>query len=366
MSIALVAAIALGLSSCASTPTSTDEAEPETSEVADELQVVTTFLPMTQFTQAVTGDRAEVIQLLPTNVGPHDYQAKPTDAQAIANADVLVKNGLELEFFLDDLIENAGNPDLVIIDSSEGIATLSSEETDHGHEHTEDEAHADHDHAEEAHAEEEGSDHDTAEADQHHHGEADPHIWLDPKRAIEQVENIRDGLIALDPDGEAEYTANAAAYIERLQTLDDEITERLAPYAGQTFISFHDYAFYFADSYGLQVEFLVDVPEANPSPDDVRRIMETTEAANIKALLTEPQVGDDAFASLAKDLNINVSAFDPMETGDSAATEPDYYFNVMRQNVDSLEEAFGGSVQSWRTPQRSRPIAAFFLESMTR
>ena len=107
-------AIALGLGSCAA-PSTTGEAEAPESEVAatpeDALQVVTTFLPVTQFTNAVAGDRAEVVQLLPTNVGPHEYQAKPGDAQAIANADVLVKNGLEMEFFLDDMIENAGNAD---------------------------------------------------------------------------------------------------------------------------------------------------------------------------------------------------------------------------------------------------------------
>ena len=75
-----------------------------------------------------------MVQLLPTNVGPHDYQAKPSDAQAIANADLLVKNGLEMEFFLDDMIENAENADLVVIDSSEGIVTLASA-GDHGHDH---------------------------------------------------------------------------------------------------------------------------------------------------------------------------------------------------------------------------------------
>ena len=215
-------AIALGLGSCAA-PSTTSEAESPESEVAatpeDALQVVTTFLPVTQFTNAVAGDRAEVVQLLPTNVGPHEYQAKPGDAQAIANADVLGKNGLEMEFFLDDMIENAGNAELAIIDSSEGIATLASagdhghdhakeeghdhaegEEHDHDHDHAEGEAHAegeehdhdhaegedhDHDHAEgEEHDHAEGEAHDHAEGEAHVHGHAhgefDPHVWLDP------------------------------------------------------------------------------------------------------------------------------------------------------------------------------------------
>ncbi|TVQ24685.1 MAG: ABC transporter substrate-binding protein, partial [Leptolyngbya sp. DLM2.Bin15] len=134
-SFAIASTVVIGLGSCASEPTSvTDEdlAQGDAIEQADDLQVITTFVPITQFTKAVAGDRAEVIQLLPANVGPHDYQAKPSDVQAIANADVLVKNGLEMEFFLDDLIDNAGNADLVVIDTSEGIAVLSNDEVE-GH-----------------------------------------------------------------------------------------------------------------------------------------------------------------------------------------------------------------------------------------
>ena len=372
-------AIALGLGSCAA-PSTTSEAESPESEVAaapeDPLQVVTTFLPITQFTAAVAGDRAEVVQLLPTNVGPHDYQAKPGDAQAIANADVLVKNGLEMEFFLDDMIENAENAELTIIDSSEGVATLASahdhgqdhakeeghdhghaegEAHDHDHGHAEGEAH-DHDHAEgeehdhaegEAHAEGEEHDHDHADAHGHVHGEFDPHIWLDPKRVIEQVENIRDGLIAADPEGEVEYTANAEAFIAELEALDVEITEKLAPFEGQTFVVFHDFAAYFAESYGLQSETLVGIPEENPSPEDVKRVMDTVQAEGLKTILTEPQVGQESFKAIAGDLDIGVSVFDPLETGDAEAVQPDYYLTIMRQNADNLVTGFEGASQAW-------------------
>ncbi len=353
--VSLCMAIALGLGSCATPPPATISTEGETPEAAaweDKLQVVTTFLPITQFTKAVAGDRAEVIQLLPPNVGPHDYQAKPADVQAIADADVLVQNGLELEVFLDDLIGNAGNADLAIIDSSEDIDVIAFDKTEHNGDHGEKAAddhgadeHDDHGHGEEAHADHEEHAEHSADDEHHHHGEFDPHLWLDPKRAIEQVENIRDGLIAADPEGEAEYTANAAAYIKQLKALDQDITARLAPYAGQTFVSFHDFAFYFADSYDLNAEFLVDVPEENPSPEDVRRIIETTETANLKALLTEPQVGEGALTALAKDLQVTITVFDPMETGEATAADPEDYLTIMGENVESLEAAFGAATQ---------------------
>jgi zinc/manganese transport system substrate-binding protein len=99
------------------------------------LQVVTTFLPITIFTRAVAGDCAEVTPLMPTNIGPHDFQATPDQLMRLRHADVLVKNGLGLEVFLDKLIANADNPRLRLIDSSQGIATLASAAHDHGHDH---------------------------------------------------------------------------------------------------------------------------------------------------------------------------------------------------------------------------------------
>lgn len=338
----LTLGIALGLGSCATSPSTPGSESPQvqspttgaTSATTDQLQIVTTFVPMSQFTKAVVGDRAEVTQLLPTNVGPHDYQAKPEDVQKLANADVLVQNGLGMEEFLEDMVENAENDQLTVIDSSQGIPTIATKtivgETHEGETH-------------------EGETHET-EAE-HEHGEFNPHIWLDPKLAIQQVETIRDGLIAVDPEGQEIYTANAAAYIQKLRDLDTETTKRLQPYGGKTFVAFHDFAPYFAQSYNLKVTFLVDVPEENPSPDDVKRVMDTVQGTNLKTLLTEPQTGEDAFASLAKDLQVKVSTFDPMETGSAEAIQPDYYLTTMRQNVTTLLTAFTG-----QSPQSFRPV----------
>lgn len=315
------AAIALSLSSCTSAPKATSV---ETAPSDDTLQIMTTFVPITGFTMAVAGDRAQVTQLLPPGVGPHDYQAKPQDAQRLADADVLIENGLELESFLDDLTTNAASPDLKVIDASEGIATLTAEEEG---EHAEEEG---------EHAEEEGE-----HAEEHEHGEFDPHIWLDPKKAIQQVENIRDGLIAADPAGENIYTANAAAYITQLQALDQEFTAALAPYAQQTFVTYHNSANHFAQSYNLKVEHLVSVPEDNAAPADVERVIKAVQASNLKTLLSEPQEQGSPFEALSDDLGVQVSIFDTMETSGSEGLSPDYYLTTMGQNLDNLEAAFG-------------------------
>ena len=352
--MALGAIVTLG--GCTTTPTTTSEAEPSEAATEDALQVVTTFLPITQFTKAVVGDRAEVVQLLPTNVGPHDFQARPSDVQTVSSADVLVKNGLEMEFFLDDMIENAENSDLVTIDSSEEITALASGEEGHD-DHAEEKDHDDHGEDHDHHAEAGHDDHEGHDHHGHAHGEFDPHVWLDPKRAIEQVENIRDGLIAVDPEGEAEYTANAAAFITELQALDTEITEILSPFAGQTFVVFHDFAAYFASSYGLESEVLVGLPEENPSPEDVKRVVNTVQAEGLKAIMTEPQAGESSFKALAQDLSIGVSEFDPLEVGPPEAIEPDYYLTTMRQNAENLANGFGASTQSWYPFWSPQPLA---------
>ena len=288
-------------------------------ESSKQFKVLTTFMPISLFTKAVAGNCAEVQALIPANSGPHDFQAKPADLNALRQAKVLVKNGLGMEGFLGKLIASADNKDLLVIDSSRGITTLDSP-------------------AEEGHAEEAHSSHSHS-----NHGEVNPHIWLDPLRAVSQVENIRDGLVKADPSCAASYRRNAATYIAKLQTLNAEISNQLNPYQGKTFVAFHDFAPYFANRYKLKADFLVDVPELNPSPADLRRVAADVKRSQLKALLSEPQEGERSFNALAKDLGVKISVFDPMETGSVQASQnPATYFKVMRSNVADLIKAFGG------------------------
>ena len=287
-------------------------------------KVVTTFLPITLFTRAVAGDCATVTALIPPNLGPHDFQAKPGDLTALRQARVLVKNGLEMEGFLDKLVASAGNPQLKVIDSSRGVTTLETE--NHG----------------DAHGKEHGHHDDHGSAHGHDHGAVNPHIWLDPLRAVQQVENIRDGLVKADPSCAEGYRRNAAAYSTQLRALNTEIAGQLKPFQGKSFVAFHDFAPYFAERFGLKAEFVVDVPEINPSPADLQRVSEIVERTQLRALLTEPQEGNRSFNALAKDLGGRVSVFDPMETAsEQASRDPGTYLSVMRRNVADLRQAFG-------------------------
>ena len=269
------------------------------------LNVVATFLPITLFTEAVAGECATVTALIPPNLGPHDFQATPSDIAALSNASVLVKNGLGMEYFLDKLTASAENDSLKVIDTSRGVAVIESDEEEKD-------------------------------------GEVNPHIWLDPLRAVQQVENIRDGLVNADPGCTDGYTQRAAAYTEKLKGLNTTFANQLKPFRGQTFIAFHDFAPYFAERYDLNAEFVVDVPEMNPTPADLQRVSNLVEESQLKALLSEPQEGDRSFNALAEDLGVNVVTFDPLETGsEEASKQPDTYFKVMDRNVAALIKSFG-------------------------
>lgn len=281
----------------------------------DKLPVVTTILPITLFTRTVAGDCAGVTPLIPPATSPHAFQARPADLLALRRARVLVINGLGMEGFLERLIRATDNPGLRVIDASGGITPLAQDSA----------AHDGHDHGEAAAGTRTGN----------------PHVWLDPLRAAQQLTTIRDGLIAADPGCAAGYRQRAAAAIAQLRQLDLEIAGQLQPYRGRSFVAFHDVAPYFAARYGLKANFLVDVPELNPSPRDLRRVAALVQRSQLRALLSEPQQGDRSFNALARDLGVRLSLFDPLETAEpGAALDLSTYLRVMRRNTTDLRQAF--------------------------
>ena len=278
-------------------------------------KIVSTFLPVHLFTKAVVGDTGEVDILISPGAEVHDYQATPNDAKLLADADVLVENGLGIEEFLSSLIANAGNSNLQQINASEGIEVIEGE---HGHE----EEHDKHEEKEHGHG--------------HHHEGGDPHVWLDPVLAQQQVATIRDGLIEIDPNNADNYRNNADAYIQQLQQLDNEFQERLAPVAGCNFITFHDAFSYLAQRYGLQQEAIVEIPEDSITPKDIQRVQQAAEEYQVKALLTEPGIKDKRIQQISSDLNLSLEAIDPLESGE---TDPQYYLQAMRGNLEALSRA---------------------------
>ncbi|MGA7952233.1 MAG: zinc ABC transporter substrate-binding protein [Gloeobacterales cyanobacterium] len=268
--------------------------------------MVATFVPMYEFTKAVARDKAQVEILIPPGSEVHDYQTKPEDLRKLAQAKLLIKNGLGLDDFVDRLVSNSENKDLKVVNSSQGVKTLNQtrglipivkgEEA----------------------------------------GTVNPHIWLDPIRAKQQVRNIRDALIAVDPDNSDSYKNNAEAYLGKLEALDQEFKKTLASTNKKEFITFHDAFPYLADRYNLKQLAIIAIPEDELTPEDVQKTVQAAKIYKVKFLLSEPGVDNKLFTTLSKDLNINIKTIDSLENG---TLDPDYYFKVMRSNLEVLKEA---------------------------
>ena len=272
-------------------------------DTKEEVKIVATFLPIYLFTRGVTGDIPVEILITP-NKEVHDYQATPGNARTLAEANILVKNGLGIEAFLEKLI--GGNSQLTQIDASEGIEPISEEEDEEQGEH------------------------------EHHHEEGDPHVWLDPVLAQKQVANIRNGLIAADPANEETYRTNGDAYIAQLQELDREFAAKLVPVKGCKFMVFHDAFVYLAQRYGLEQIAILGTPEDNMTPADIQKVLNLANNNQVKVFLAEPGVEDKRLEQIAKESGLPVETLDPLESGE---TDPQYYFRVMKQNLASLEKA---------------------------
>lgn len=298
--------------SCSTPPAPPSAQESGSSAVTQQpaLKVMTTFLPMYLFTKAVAGDVAQVEILIQPGTEVHDYQSTPENAKALAQADVLVKNGLGLESFLDQTLKSVENPQLKVIDASTGMTPLTEETTPIVS---------------------------LAPADDHKHHDGNPHIWLDPALAIQQVTAIRDGLITADPAHRSTYQANAAAYIEKLQQLDAKFKRSLQPFRDRTFVTFHDAFPYLAQRYQLKQVAIVEIPEDQLAPSDIQQVITTVQQFKVKAILSEPGVDNKLVTTLAKDLNLQVYPLDSLEAGD---LEPQYYITAMEKNLSTLEQAF--------------------------
>lgn len=264
------------------------------------INVLTTFFPLYSFTKNVVGDLADVESLLPSGVGPHEYAFTPGDVKKMAEANILIKNGLGLEDWLDKLITTAGR-DLFVIDTSKGVEPLRTE------------THRD------------------------KHSSFDPHIWLSPKNAIQQVKNIRDGLIKIDPKNKEGYEGNAEGYIRRLEALDSEIRQETATWKRKEFVSSYPTFIYFARDYGLKnVAVVQEFHGKGPTPKGLTDIIKVIKDTDVKAIFTEPQSSQKIVEAIARDLKLEIYVLDPAETGEF---HPEGYEKTMRENLKIMAKA---------------------------
>ena len=268
--------------------------------------IVTSFYPMYVFTQNVVRDvpGVRVVNMASESAGClHDYQLQTRDMVTLEGADALVINGGGIEQFMDKVI--AQRPELPVINASDGIEMLCGEDDHDGHDHD--------------------------------HGVYNAHVWLDPALAMRQVQNIADGLAAVDSENAEAYQRNAAAYKARLQALHAELSAQLAPLAGSAIVTFHEAFTYFADAYGLVVAGVIanDAGE-EPSTRQIAATCDLVKQYQVKALFVEPQYPTKSAETIARETGTKVFTLDPVVSGDGS---PESYENAMRENARVLTEA---------------------------
>lgn len=300
---------------------------------AAEIRVLSTLPAIHSWAANVAGDTAAVESLLPANVGPHDFQFRPSDLRKLAAADVVLMNGLGVDTWLTRAVSRgASKPSRRVVTVTDGLqkqlihhrtplaidpTTTGSKKPsqDHSHDHSHDHDH-DHDHSDD---------------------DANPHVWLDPVFAKHCVSNIIQALCQADPAHAEGYTRRGETYLRELDQLDEQIRSSLKGLSNRKVVTFHDAFPYFCRRYDLQlVGVIEEVPSVDPSPKYLAQLSRAIRQQQVRVIFSEPQFHPRLVQRLANDLAIGVAELDVLETGTASRT---FYIDGLRRNLRTLESA---------------------------
>lgn len=287
-------------------------AEPDTTENGEKLTVVTSFYPVYLLAQAVI-EGAEGVELKnmaqPQTGCLHDYELTISDMKLLEGADVLIINGGGMESFLEQAVERY--PDLQVVDTSVGIALLEEEEHHHHEEETAEEhaAHGDH--------------------------EGNPHIWLSPARAAEQVEHISAALCELDGAEKEIFEKNAENFRTEAEALLEQAVAIGIP-EGEHSAVFHEGFAYFAELFRMENVFSVFADEYQmPSAKELTEAAEEAKGHGIRFFLTADDSGRIYGETLAAEVDEEIVLLDPLTTAEEETLS---YIERMEKNIEAVEK----------------------------
>lgn len=275
-----------------------------------QLHVTASFYPVyiaaLNITQGV--DTTELNSLSqPTTGCLHDYQLTPQDMITLEKTDLFLINGGGMEGYLDHVTSSI--PNLNIVNTSADIAMLQSSEG-HGHDEP-------HDHDE---------------------GEWNAHIWMDPERYLQMIENITTALAQADPAHEREYYENAQQYQSKVTALFQP-TKKLFSQKELRAVTFHESLDYLCGYLGLNVVHGTTIEsETALSAGEISEIIEEAKSENVNILLADMQYSLSVPAAVSKETKLPYLALDSCVTGDGQA---DSYLTAMKNNLAALEEVLG-------------------------
>jgi zinc/manganese transport system substrate-binding protein len=344
--IALLAAafVALGASSAAH---AADKAD------GGKLKAVASFSILGDMVKNVGGDRVEVTTLVGPNGDAHLFNPTPADAKTLASADIFFVNGLGFEGWMQRLEKASGFTGALVVTSGGVMPIVMKGGHHHGAEDTDDHDHDEpakdedgHDEDHDDHAKgEDDHDHDEhakAESDDSHGGDTDPHAWQSLFNGKIYVANIRDALIAADPDGKETYEANAAKYLSAIEAEDEAVRAAIAklPEARRKIITSHDAFGYFGNAYGLEIIAPEGVStESEASAQDVAKIIRQIREEHIPAVFLENVTDRRLLDQIASETGAKIGGVlysDALSDQDGPAPT---YLDMFRHNVGTLTAA---------------------------
>jgi ABC-type Zn uptake system ZnuABC Zn-binding protein ZnuA len=282
--------------------------------------------PITDLAARVLGERGTVASLVPMGADSHTWEPTPGSARLLETADIFIANGLMLN-------ENARR--LADANLPDGAPTVLLAEL------TLSEDAVIHDHMPHVHGEGEAHTHDT-EGDP----EPNPHVWMDPRYAMEYVRHIAAALSRVDPDGAEDYEANAEEVITELEALDAAIADALAtvPEANRKLVTYHDGWSYFARRYGLELVFAIQPADfSEPSAHEVRHIIDQIRAESIPAVFGSEVFPSDVLAVIAEETGAEYVADLSDDELPGEPGDPEHsYVGMMVRNIQLMVAALGG------------------------
>lgn len=274
------------------------------SKNADKLDIITTFYPMYDFTSKIVGNEANVTMLIDSDVEPHDYEPSAKDLARIQDADVFIYNSKEMESWVPRLLDSLKDSEIKIIEASE---TLQMEKND---EHGED----------------------------GHHHVYDPHVWLDPVLAQQQVTHITDELSKAFPENKEVFRENEANFQEELVQLDTDYRQAFQNVPNRTFVTQHAAFGYLAKRYDLHPVAIAGLtPDAEPSSKTLAQLKDFMEANNITVIYTEQGGSSKMAETIAKETNAEILTLHTLESlSKKEREEKEDYLSIMEENLKAL------------------------------
>ena len=284
-------------------------------EGADARPAVVVTTPMLgSVVQDLVRDQADVEVLMPNGVDPHDYQPSAKDVEAIAKADLVIENGLDLEEGLEDALGSARDDGIPFVTATDHVALRAVSEEEEHREGEEEE-----------------------EEEEHHSGE-DPHIWMDPLA-------MRDVALALaavlESDLGLDVSARADELGDHLDALDAEVRETLAaiPRDRRALVTGHESMGYFADRYGFEIVGAI-IPslssQAQVSAASLSTLRDQVRAARVPAIFNEIGTPDGVAEAIADETGARV-----VEIATHTLPEDGSYPTFIREAAAAVADGLG-------------------------